>query len=131
MHERRYSRFVYFISIFFAFIYFLSVYLSNSHYWILIGSSFISTFLLFIYDDKMIRKFSRRIFLSSRLQICIYFLLIIIYLYSSISGMFLLINKIALQDSSLVIMPISIAIILILGTIIGMFQKLIQSVNYP
>ncbi len=130
MHERRYSRFVYLISIFFAFIYFLSVYLSNSHYWILIGSSFISTFLLFIYDDKMIGKFSRSIFLSSRLQICIYFLLIIIYLYSSISGMFLLINKIALQDSSLVIMPISIAIILILGTIIGMFQKLIQSVNY-
>ncbi len=130
MHERRYSRFVYLISIFFAFIYFLSVYLSNSHYWILIGSSFISTFLLFIYDDKMIRKFSRRIFLSSRLQICIYFLLIIIYLYSSISGIFLLINKIALQDSSLVIMPISIAIILILGTVIGMFQKLIQSVNY-
>ncbi len=131
MHERRYSIFVYLISFFFAFIYFLFVYLSNSHYWILIGSSFISTFLLFIYDDKMIRKFSRRIFLSSRLQICIYFLLIIIYLYSSISGMFLLINKISLQDSSLVIMPILIMIILILGTIIGMIQKLIQSVNYP
>ena len=126
MKDKRFSRHTYILSLFFSFVYLIDLYLLNSIVWILVGFSMILSFLLFIFDDVTLLEISRRIDIS-----CIpliYILVFLVFLYSSIAGLTIILSQIPGLEINYIVIPIVIIGVIILGTIIGMFQKLIDSI---
>ncbi len=124
--EKRFSGYIYIISLFFSFVYLLDLYLNNSIFWFIVGFSMILSFILFIFDDISLAKISRRIGISYKPQI--YILILLVYFYSSITGLTIILSKITDLELNSIVFPIVISGVIILGTIVGMFQKLIDSI---
>ena len=125
--EKRFSRNIYIISLFFSFVYLIDLYLLNSIVWILVGFSTILSFVVFIFDDITLGKISRLIDISCKPEI--YFIVFLVYLYSSIAGLTIILTKILHLQINYIVIPIVIIGLIILGTIVGMFQKLIDSIK--
>ena len=127
MKEKRFSAIIYIVSLFFSFVYLIDLYLLNSIVWILVGFSTILSFVVFIYDDITLGKISRLIDISYKPQI--YILVFLVYLFSSITGLTIILTKIPDLQFNYIVMPIVITGVIFLGTIVGMFQKLIDSIK--
>ena len=125
--EKRFSEHTYILSLFFSFVYLIDLYLLNSIVWILVGFSTILSFVVFIFDDITLGKISRLIDISYKPQI--YILVFLVYLFSSITGLTIILTKIPSLQINYIVIPIVIAGVTFLGTIVGMFQKLIDSIK--
>jgi len=125
--EKRFSEHTYILSLFFSFVYLIDLYLLNSIFWILVGFSMVLSFVLFIFDDIILSKISKLIDISYIPQI--YILVFLIYLYSSIAGLTIILTKIPHLQINYIVIPIVITGVIFLGTIVGMFQKLIDSIK--
>ena len=125
--EKRFSGNIYILSLFFSFVYLIDLYLLNSIVWVLVGISMVLSFVLFIFDDITLGKISRQIDISYKSQI--YFIVFLIYLYSSITGLTIILTKNPHLQINYIVIPIIIIGMIILGTIVGMFQKLIDSIK--
>ena len=124
--EKRFSGYIYLLSLLLSFVFLIDLYLSNSIFWVLVGFSMIISFVLFIFDDITLGKISRRIDISFIPQI--YLLVFFVFLYSSITGLTIILIQIPNLDINYIVIPIVITGVIFLGTIIGMFQKLIESI---
>ena len=125
--DKRFSGHVYIISLFFSFVYLINLYLLNSIVWILVGFSTILSFVVFIFDDIKLGKISRLIDISYKPQI--YILVFLVYLFSSITGLTIILTKIPHLQINYIVIPIFITGVIFLGTIVGMFQKLLDSIK--
>ena len=125
--EKRYSGNTYILSLFFSFVYLIDLYLLNSIVWVLVGISMVLSFVLFIFDDITLGKISRLIDISYKPQI--YILVFLVYLFSSITGLTIILTKIPHLQINYIVIPIVITGVIFLGTIVGMFQKLIDSIK--
>ena len=125
--EKRFSENTYILSLFFSFVYLINLYLLNSIVWILVGFSTILSFVVFIFDDIKLGKISRLIDISYKPQI--YILVFLVYLFSSITGLTIILTKIPHLQINYIVIPIVITGVIFLGTIVGMFQKLIDSIK--
>ena len=125
--EKRFSGNIYILSLFFSFVYLIDLYLLNSIVWILVGFSTILSFVVFIFDDIKLGKISRLIDISYKPQI--YILVFLVYLFSSITGLTIILTKIPHLQINYIVIPIVITGVIFLGTIVGMFQKLIDSIK--
>ena len=124
--EKRFSGPIFILSLFFSLVNLLDLYLLNSRFWLLVGFSMILSFLLFIFDDITLGKISRRI--DIRCIPIIYILVLLVFLYSSIAGLAIILIQLSGLEINYIVIPIVIIGVIILGTIIGMFQKLIDSI---
>ena len=127
MKEKRFSANTYILSLFFSFVYLIDLYLLNSILWILFGFSTILSFVVFIFDDITLSRISRLIDISYKPQI--YILVFLVYIYSSIMGLTIILTKIPYLQINYIVIPIAITGVVFLGTIVGMFQKLIDSIK--
>ena len=125
--EKRFSENTYILSLFFSYVYLIDLYLLNSIIWILVGFSIILSFVLFIFDDGGLSKISSAIDINYKPQI--YILVFLVYLYSSISGLTIILTKLPHLQINYIVIPIVITGVIFLGTIVGMFQKLIDSIK--
>ena len=126
MIEKRFSGYIYILSLILSFVHLINLYLLNSIFWVLVCFSIILSFVLFIYDDITLGKISKRIDISFKPQI--YILVFLVVLYSSIKGLTIILIQILDLDVNYIVIPIVITGVIILGTIVGMFQKLIDSI---
>ena len=125
--EKRFSENTYILSLFFSFVYLINLYLINSIFWILVGFSMILSFILFIFDDFRLGKISSLINISYKPQI--YIIVFLVYLFSSITGLTIILTKIPHLQINYIVIPIVIVGVIFLGTIVGMFQKLLDSIK--
>ncbi len=124
--EKRFSGQTYILSLFFSFVHLIDLYLLNSIFWIIIGFSMILSFVLFIFDDISLAKVFRLIDISYKPHI--YILVLLVYLYSSVTGLTILLTRIPHLQINYIVIPILVTGVIFLGTIVGMFQKLIDSI---
>ena len=124
--EKRFSGYIYILALSLSFITLIDLYLLNSIFWVLVGFSMILSFVVFIFVDITLAKISRRIDISFKPQV--YILVFLVFLYSSITGLTIILMQIPDLDINYIVIPIVITGIIILGTIIGMYQKLIESI---
>ena len=125
--EKRYSQHTYILSLFFAFVHLIDLYLLSSIIWILVGFSMILSFVLFNLDDITLGKISMQIDISYKPQI--YILVLLFYLYSSITGLTIILTKIPHLQINFIVIPIVITGVIFLGSIVGMFQKLLDTIK--
>ena len=129
MSEKRFSIIFFIFSQILVFRYLLSLYINASLLWIPVGISFALLLMIFITNEKSIYLLTNNFILSRKLQVIIYLFLCSIYTYSCLIGLILLARAIPINDYSFTIAPLSATFICILGSIVGITQKLFFSMG--
>jgi len=129
MNEYRYSYIICGISSIAVFVELVNLYLSNSILWIFVGIALILVLLCLLFSDDTIKQISITIGLTRGLQIIIYSLFYILYFFSSLAGLFKIVNLLPIDNLTNLYLPLFILSLLFLGTFVGIYQKLITSIR--
>ncbi len=124
MDELRYSNTIAITSFLLCFINILRLYFDGSMLWLFFGLTLISVYLLYSLEDLTLQNFSRNINISKHLQHFIWSAILTLYFISSVMGLLLISDYIYENKYFPIIYPVIILVIMILGTIIGLYQKI-------
>ncbi len=129
MIELRFSSCISRIALILSFINLIRLYVQASFLWIPNGLTLILIYLAIAIDDQKLRRFSYSISIPKIIQGISWLLILLGFFSTCISALTFLFKDIELIDSTIYLFTNITIIILLIGTHIGIYQKIISTIR--